>query len=40
MKILKNRLEIYINMGIMCFCLRDSILKAKNWDQVVDIFYT
>lgn len=40
MKIVKNRLEIFINMGIMCFCLRDLILKAKNWDQVVDVFYT
>ncbi|CAD8099404.1 unnamed protein product [Paramecium primaurelia] len=40
MKIVKNKLEIFINMGIMCFCIRKDILACKTWDQIVDVFYT
>lgn len=39
MKVVKSRLEIFVNMGIMCFCLRNSILKCKTWDDVVEVLY-
>lgn len=32
MKVVKNKLEIFINMGIMCFCIRKDILSCKTWD--------
>lgn len=39
MKVVKNRLEIFVVMAINFFCLRDDILDCNTWDKIVDIFY-
>lgn len=40
MKVVKNRLDIFVSMSIMCFCIRELLLECKTWDNMVDIFYT
>lgn len=40
MKIVKNRMEIFVNMAIMLKCLREFIFEKENWDQIVDVIYS
>lgn len=39
MKVVKNRLEIFVVMAISFFCLRDDILGCNTWDKIVDVYY-
>lgn len=39
MKIVRNRIEIFVDMAIMLKCLKDSIMKQESWDQIVDVVY-
>ena len=39
MKVMKNRLEIYVVMCVMLICLRDSLLQCAEWDDMVDVVY-
>lgn len=40
MKIIKNRMEIFVDMAIMLKCLKPFIMQQMNWDQIVDVIYT
>jgi hypothetical protein len=40
MKIMKNRLEIYVVMCVLLITLRDEILNLQDWDNIVTLIYT
>lgn len=39
MKVMKNRLEIFVCASVMLLCLKERILSCTEWDQIVDVIY-
>lgn len=39
LKLTRNKMEIFVLMAILAFCLKPLLMETTNWDQFIKIFY-